>query len=193
MTDLPAMIDVRDNLEYVRRTTDRDDVTETLDTVDDRLERFAAREDVDRQGILDEIDNELLSIEQRTDGDVERRIRASRNRIQIYRDARAEADDTIVPVDSKADLPGGATTVGDATTVDGEVEFELTVVNEGETRAFDVLIAFTDDDGDVVELVEAEGGTVASNEEVTVTVETAVPDDATSYEAWARGDRRANG
>lgn len=193
MTDLPAMIDVRDNLEYVRRTTDRDDVAETLDTVDDRLERFAAREEADRQDVLDEISNELLGLEQRTEGDVERRVRASRNRIDIYRDARAEADDTIVPVDSEATLPAGATTVGDATTVDGEAEFELTVVNEGETRAFDALLAFTDEDGDVVELVEADGGTVASNEEETVTVETEVPDAATSYEAWARGDGRASG
>lgn len=192
MTDLPAMIDVRDNLAYARRATDDDDVAASIDTVDDRLETFAARDEAGQQDILDEVENELLGLEERTDGETARRLRASRNRVRLYRDARADAADTVVPVESKVGLPADASTLADATPVGGEAAFRLTVVNEGKTREFDVVIAF-EDDGDVVELVEADGGTVASNDEVTVTVETAIPDTATSYEVWARAAERTDG
>lgn len=192
MTDLPAMIDVRDNLEHARRTTNDDDVAESIDTVDDRLETFAARDEADQQGILDEIENELLRLEERTDGETEQRLRASRNRVRLYRDARADADDTVIPVKSKANPPSEASNIADATPVSGEAEFRLTVVNEGETRAFDIVLAFEDDDGDMVELVEANSGTVESNDEVTVTITTTIPDAATSYEVWAIGDERGD-
>ena len=183
MTDLPEMIDVRDNLEYVRQMTDEDDVVATVESVEERLETFADRDVADRQGVLDAVVNDLVQLQERTDGETAQRVQASRNRIRLYRDARADAENTLIPVELEADSPDGAATFADASPPDGEAAIRVTVVNEGERRPFDVRLAFTDDEGDVVDAVEADGGTVAQNEETTVTVETAVPDAATAYEA----------
>lgn len=191
MTNLPEMIDVRDNLEYVRRTTDEEDVEATVDSVEERLETFADRDAADRQGVLDAIVNDLIQLQERTDGETAQRVRASRNRIRLYRDARANAENTLVPVELEIDSPDDAATFADASPPDGEAEVRVTVVNEGERRPFDVRLAFTDDEGDVVDTVEADGETVARNEETTVSVVTAVPDTATAYEATVHPSERA--
>lgn len=194
MTDVPSLIDVRDNLEFVRERTDDDDVVDTVDRIEDRLDGFAARDDADRQGVLDEIDNELLRLETLTDGRVEQRVRAARNRVHIYRDARAGAGDAedVVPVDLSVDPPGGEATLASATPESGEATVELTVVAEDEAERFDVVVAFRDEDGNVVEVVEAGEATVEAGGEETVTLSTTVPRTATDVEAWAlAADRRS--
>lgn len=191
MTDVPAAVDVREELEDVRRGTDDEAVAETVASVRESLETFAQRDVADRQGVLDEVANELLRLEETTDGDAQRQVRAALNRVQQYRDARASADDAVVPLTTDVDLPARAATLADAAPAAGAAEFEVTVVNEGPARTFDVRLAFADADGQRLETVETSDESVDAKGETTVSLAAEVPDAAASYDvrATATGGR----
>ncbi|MFC4550717.1 MULTISPECIES: DUF7553 family protein [Halorussus] len=103
MSSLPPVIDIRDDLDAARESTG-DDLNDEFETIRDRLDAFAERDRAgsDSEGVLDEIDNQLLRLEERTDGDASRRIAAARNRIHIYRDSLDETASGLAVVESTA-------------------------------------------------------------------------------------------
>lgn len=184
MADVPHIVDVEDDLEHVRRTADVD-LDEEIDTIEDRLRAYSDRDAADPQGVLEEVENELLALEERTDGEAERRVRAARNRVHIFRDARSGTDDDVVMLEAKARRADAGSGVERTADQASESEFWLTVVNDGDGQEFDVQIVFYDADGDVLERLIGGDVSIDAEEQKTITVVAAVPDEAAYYEARA--------
>lgn len=190
MADVPHIVDVEDDLEEARRAADAD-LDEEIDTIEDRLRAYSDRDAADPQGVLEEVENELLALEERTDGEAERRIRAARNRVHIYRDAQSGTDDDVVLLEAKARRADAGSEVERTADQASESEFWLTVVNDADRREFDVQLVFYDEDGDVLERMVGGDVSIAPEEQKTITVVADVPVDAAFYEARAVEDERS--
>lgn len=188
MTSLPAVLDVRDDLDRIREETNGD-VDEDIDAVTTRLETLAdeeraTRETTSREGVLDEIGDLLLRIEERVDGEAARRAEAARNRLRLYRDARSGGAGDVFVLESKfrnrepeEDVPV------DVRGEDGVVE--ATVVNEGEPGSVRVVVNFLDSVGKELHTVASDGFEMGTNDQRSVEVEAPVPRDAVRYAASA--------
>lgn len=190
MTDVPHIVDVEDDLEYVRRTADPD-LDEELDAIEDRLEAYSERDVADPEGVLEEVENELLALEERTEGSAEERVRAARNRIHIFRSARSSSDDDLVLLEAKTRRADAGSAVERTAEQDSESEFWLTVVNDGPPREFDVQIVFYDEEGEAIERIGGGDVSIDAEAQKTITVLAEVPDDAAFYAARAVEDERS--
>ena len=181
LDELPAVLDVRDDLRRARTEADRD-VDDDVRDVYDRLEDVTERDRAGQESVLDEVDNELLRLEERVDGEASRRIASARNRIRTYRESLSRATENLMVLE---------TTFRRAEDEDEtEVSFEdlrsehaavsATVVNEGDPREVIVAVGFYAGDE---ELHEAVGPRIEidASEQRTVELETDVPEDAEYY------------
>ena len=186
MDRLPTVLDIRDDLRAAREASDRD-VEDDVEAVVGRLEEYAERDAGDREGLLDDIDNHLLRLqEQASDDRAAERFQAARNRIRLFRDSVAGQaggpiiiDTSLTGVDSETgreldELHGAEATV------------RATVVNEG--GAGDVLVeaGFYDADSNQVESAESNRFGMGAGEQQTVKLDTSVPENADYYTAVAR-------
>ncbi|WP_135823957.1 DUF7553 family protein [Halorussus ruber] len=181
MSSLPPIIDIRDDLNRARQETDQD-VTEEFETVRDRLDAFADRNRADREGVLDEIDNELLRIEELLDGEAARDIRAARNRIHVFRDSLAETDEDFVVVDfgvrQHEESEGEPRSEREQVLPVGEVTMTATVANSGEDAEVVPVVTFYDETGEEIESVRGSAFDLPEGAEEQVEMETDVPEDA---------------
>lgn len=178
MASLPAVLDIRDDLARAREEVDEEHRSE-LDEVGDRLEALADRDRADHEGVLDEIDNQLLRIETQVDREAQRRIHASRNRIHLYRQSLSKSDGLTV-LESRfreAEKTGG---VPDGVT-GGETELRVTVVNEETDRDVRLEAAFYGPDDDELETVGADVGRLVEGDQETFTLEVNVPPEVEYY------------
>ena len=181
MTSLPPIIDIRDDLTRAREATDAD-VDEEFRTIRDRLDAFADRDAANRTGIVDEIDNQLLRVEARLDGEAARSIAAARNRLRIYRQTRDQADDELSVVESHLRRPGESD--GDLTVEDvhgQDVTVAATVANSGATRSVAPVATFYDADMTDLESLSGPPTEVPEGDQRTVDIEGTVPDEAAYY------------
>lgn len=183
MDDVPHIVDVEDDLEYARRADA--DLDEEIDGIEDRLDAYSERDAADPEGVLEVVENELLALEEETEGTVEERVRAARNRIHIFRSALTDTDDDVALLEAKARRADAGSEVQRSADSDSESEFWLTVVNDGGPREFDVEIVFYDEEGEVLERIEGGDVSIAADEQKTITVLAEVPDDAAFYGARA--------
>ena len=182
MASVPPIIDIRDDLNRARTETDAEFVEEEFETVRDRLDAFAERDVADREGIVDEIDNQLLRVEERLDQDdpeAARAIQSARNRIHIYRRSVENSDENLAVVESDVRQHEGA--AGEQPLPAGEVTMTVTVANAGDDAEVVPVVRFYDEDGDELESVrgpafESAGGTQAQRE-----FAVDVPTDASNY------------
>lgn len=148
---LPPVIDIRDDLNRAERETGPDADAE-FETVRDRLDAFENRDAAAREGVLDEIDNQLLRLEERLDGEASRRIAAARNRIHVYRDSldRTAADLSIVETTARdrAEREASDEDREEKLLPVGDVTITLTVANSGDDREVVPVVTIYDEDGD---------------------------------------------
>ena len=185
---LPAIIDVRDDLYRALEATDDEEseaLAEELETVLDRLDAFQERDLAEREGIVDEIDNQLLRVEEQlADEEAARAIGSARNRLHIYRATREATDPNLAVVASSArehDRTAGdaetdrALPVGEAT-----VTVSVTVANTGEDTEVVPTVTFYDD-GDELESVRGPEFRLPGGAQEEFEFDADVPSDATSY------------
>lgn len=193
MTDVPYVLDIKDDLERAREATDAD-VGEEISAVGERLDAYADRTDAtggridadaggasaDPEGVLEEIENELLRLEELTDGTAERRLRSARNRVHVFRDAIAAAPSGVAVLEAKTRLADAGAEV-ETEEVSGEAtEFWLTLANDtGERQRVTVTLDLYAD-GDRVTSYVSET-TVGADEQKTVTVIAEVPEEAAYF------------
>ncbi|WP_254546553.1 DUF7553 family protein [Halomarina pelagica] len=182
MAALPHVIDVRDDLERAREASD-EDLGAELDAVEERLESYADGAHPDREGLLDDIDNELLRLEALTSGTAAERISAARNRIGLFRDSLSRAADGVSVLETKTRPADAGASFDGEDAADGEREFWLTLVNSGGPRSVAVELVFYDEDDDETGRVSGGDVSIDSDEQKTVTVVTRVPDGAAYYVA----------
>ncbi|WP_137284771.1 DUF7553 family protein [Halorussus salinisoli] len=179
MASIPPIIDIRDDLRRAREATS-EDVEEDFETVYDRLDAFADRDRADREGVVDEIDNELLRVEELLDDEeASRAIQSARNRIHIYRESRQQTDEDFVVVDSgvrQHEEPDA-----DGLLPVGEVTLTVTVANTGDDAEVVPLVALYDEDGDEVESVRGPAFDLPAGVEERIEMDLDVPSDATHY------------
>ena len=187
MERLPAILDVRDDLHAARDAADRD-VDDDVDDALARLDAYADRDAGDREGLLDDVDNELLRLEtQLSNEKATRRLRAARNRIHVFRESLSgSGGDGLVVVETKL------------TASDDERERELadlhseraavsaTVVNDGPARNAVVEVRFYDDRSEQVGSSGTETFAFDGGAQKTVSVPASVPEDAAYYVTVAR-------
>lgn len=198
---LPAIIDVRDDLHRALEATD-DEESEALaaeiETVLDRLDAFENRDLAEREGVVDEIDNQLLRVEEQlADDEAARAIGSARNRLHIYRGTREATDANLAVVESsvrerddrdRADrdhdrhrdsesarevervLPVGEETI----------TVSLTVANTGEDTEVVPTVRLYDD-GDELEAIRGPEFSLAGGTQETFEFDVEVPADAESY------------
>ncbi|NEU56555.1 hypothetical protein [Halorussus sp. MSC15.2] len=181
---LPAILDIRDDLYRALEATGEDDaVAEEIETVLDRLDAFEERDVADRQGIVDEVDNQLLRVEerlnQRDDDEAVRALQAARNRLHIYRDSVEETDENLAVVetdvrqhdidDTHEELPVG------------QVTMAATVANTGDPAEVVAFVSFYGDDGDEIETLRGPEFVVPEGDQERVEMEVDVPGDARYY------------
>ncbi|MFC4449624.1 hypothetical protein [Halorussus aquaticus] len=181
---LPAILDIRDDLyRALEATGEVDAVAEEIETVLDRLDAFEDRDAADRQGIVDEVDNQLLRVEerlnQRDDDEAVRALQAARNRLHIYRDSVEETDENLAVVetdvrqhdidDTHEELPVG------------QVTMTATVANTGDDAEVVAFVGFYGDDGDEIETLRGPEFAVPGGGQERVEMEVDVPGDARHY------------
>ena len=191
MERLPAILDLRDDLRAASDAADRD-VDDDVNDALDRLDAYADREQGDREGLLDDVDNELLRLEEQvSDEEATRRFQAARNRIHVFRESMSGGGDGLAVVDTKLRRPDaddeGNRDVDDLRTED--VEVAATVVNEGEARDVTVTVTFYDAESDEIRSEATETFALDRNAQKTVIVPTTVPEDADYYAAVVRATR----
>lgn len=175
MASLPALLDITDDLERARETADAD-IDDDVEQLRDRLDAAAGRTRANREGVVDEMDNELLRLEERTGGEAERRIRAARSRLQLYRDARDDQGDRPFAVlESKLRESGGDLEAGE------EVGLEATVINEKAPRDLRLDVNFFDADFDAAGTGRGPVVSLDADEQHTEEFEVEVPSDAAYY------------
>ena len=189
MAPLPAILDVRDDLYRALEDTDEDEaLAEELETILDRLDAFDDRDRADREGVVDEIDNQLLRIEQlleeRNDDESEaaaRALQSARNRIHIYREHREQTAENLSVVDSGVRQRDDDERVTEGTLPVGEVVVTVTVANAGEDVEIVPIVTFYDGDGEDLETVRGPEFALDGGGQEQFEMEVDVPGDATSY------------
>lgn len=182
---LPAILDIRDDLHRARREADvaadeQAALNEELETVEDRLDAFAERDLADRGGIVDEIDNQLLRIEEKiNDEEASRSIRAARNRLHIYRESREASDDDLAVVESGVRHHDDPDAEGVLPV--GEVTLTVTVANTGAATEVVPTVTFYDEDGDDLDSVRGPELFVDADDQEQFEMDLSVPADATAY------------
>jgi hypothetical protein len=197
---LPAIIDVRDDLYRALEATDRDEseaLAEEIETVLDRLDAFQNRDLADRGGIVDEVDNQLLRVEEQlADDEAARAIGSARNRLHIYRETREATDPNLAVVDASVrqrDDRGrdpGRDSDSDADrdshidrvlpVSEATVTVSVTVANTGEdTDAVPTVTLF--EDGDELESIRGPEFHLPGGTQEQFEFDVEVPADATSY------------
>lgn len=186
---LPAILDIRDDLNRaLDETGGDDDLAAEIDSVIDRLEAFAERDAADRGGIVDEIDNQLLRVEERLNQDdsdgaaaAARDIQSARNRLHIYRQNRDETAENLSVIDSGVRqhdddeaVTAGALPVGEAT-------LTVTVANTGDDTEVVPIVTFYDEESDELESVRGPEFALAGGAQEQFEMEMDTPADATSY------------
>jgi hypothetical protein len=190
MERLPAILDVRDDLRAANDAAERDVDDDVADALG-RLDEYADRDRGDREGLLDDLDNELLRLEEQvSDEEATRRFQAARNRIRVFRGSLSGGGDGLAVVDTKLGKPDadGDRDVSDLRTED--VEVAATVVNEGEARDVTVTVTFYDAESEEIRSDATETFALDGNAQETVTVSTTVPEDANYYAAVVRATGR---
>lgn len=193
-SDIPEIIDVRDDLDRAEEAASGDLSGET-GTVRDLLGDFAEGSAGDREGIVDSVDNELLRLEEQTESDgASEHLQAARNRLQLFRDALADADGDLVVVTTRLE-PDSHTNSGgtDVASFQGErVRLELTVANVDGPATGRPTVAFYDDESAEIGTFSADPVDFDEGEQRTVDLDASVPTDATRYAAGVdveTGDR----
>ena len=180
---LPAIIDIRDDLQRALEEADRDeddDLAREIETVLDRLDAFAERDRADRGGIVDEVDNQLLRVEEQLDDEeAARALQSARNRLHIYRENREATDPNLSVVDSSVRQHEESDAEGVLPV--GEVTLSVTVANTGEDTEIVPTVTFYDEAADEVDSVRGPEFPLADGEEATFELDVDVPADATSY------------
>lgn len=163
MAGLPKILDVRDDLRRAEEATDGDIREETEDVLAS-LAAYAGDASAG-SGNLDEADEELLRLEERTDSDVAaERLQAARNRIRIFRESLSGGGDDLLVIHA------------DRTGADDGTAVESTVVNNVDAPVTGtVTVAFYDGDGTELGTATSEETEFDANEEKPVTVRTEVP------------------
>ncbi|WP_134672052.1 DUF7553 family protein [Halorussus marinus] len=181
MTPLPALIDIRDDLARAIEETDGDDdLRSELRTVSDRLDAFEERDRADRGGIVDEVDNQLLRVEERLDDEAAARaVQSARNRLHIYRESRQQTDANLAVVDSTVRDSGGPD--ADEVVPVGEVTVAVTVANTGADTEIVPIVTFYDDRAAEVESVRGPEFALAGGEQAQFEFDTDAPADATTH------------
>ncbi|WP_276279307.1 DUF7553 family protein [Halorussus caseinilyticus] len=179
MASIPPIIDIRDDLRRAREATD-EDVREDFETVRDRLDAFADRDRADREGVVDEIDNQLLRVEASLDDEeASRAIQFARNRIHIYRENREQTDESLVVVDSGVRQHEEPDAEGVLPV--GEVTLTSTVANTGDDAAIVPLVTFYDEGGDEVKSLRGPEFDLPAGVEEQIEMDVDVPSDASNY------------
>ena len=144
------------------------------------LEEFAERDDPD-DGLLDEIDNQLLRVEEKVqDDDASREIHAIRERITVYRDDLGNPGANLVVEAAELRAPGGESAdVGDLRGRTGEV-WER-VLDNGSGRTVGVTASFVGEWGDVLSEITGPTVELEPGETGTFEFEVAVPEDAVDW------------
>ncbi|WP_135805238.1 DUF7553 family protein [Halorussus marinus] len=181
MTPLPALIDIRDDLARAIEETDGDDdLRSELRTVSDRLDAFEERDRADRGGIVDEVDNQLLRVEERLDDEAAARaVQSARNRLHIYRESRQQTDANLAVVDSTVRDSGGPG--ADEVVPVGEVTVAVTVANTGADTEIVPIVTFYDDRAAEVESVRGPEFALAGGEQAQFEFDADAPADATTH------------
>lgn len=185
---LPDILDIRDDLNRALEETDEDEeLGEEIDSVLDRLDAFVERDAADREGVIDEIDNQLLRVEERLEQDdsdaaesAARSIQSARNRIHIYRENREQTAENLVVVDSGIRQRNDEAVV-EGTLPVGEVTVSVTVANTGEETDVVPVVTFYDENGNDLGSVEGPEFALAEGTEEQFEMEIDTPSDATSY------------
>lgn len=183
MSSLPPILDIRDDLNRAQEAADAE-ADEEFRTLRDRLDEFAERDAASREGVLDEIDNQLLRLEELLGGEAARSIGAARNRIHNYRRARDETVDDVAVVTSSARERGAEDPERtEAVLPVGEATVSVTVANAGDDREVVPVVTLFDERGDELETVRGESARLPAGEQRQFEVTLAVPSDATTYAA----------
>jgi hypothetical protein len=156
-SDIPEIIDIRDDLDRAEAAAARE-LSEETETVRDRLGDFPERSAGDREGIVDSVDNELLRLEEQAESDdASEYLQAARNRLQLFRDALGDADGDLVVVTTRLESDSHNSGGTDVTSFQGEqVRLELTVANVGGPAAGRPTVAFYDDENAEIETFSAD-------------------------------------
>ncbi|NHN59933.1 MULTISPECIES: hypothetical protein [Halorussus] len=179
MASIPPILDIRDDLRRAREAADAD-VRDDFETVRDRLDAFGERDLADREGVVDEIDNELLRVEELLDDDeASRAIQSARNRIHIYRESREQTAEDFAVVDSSVDESDEP--AADGVLPVGEVTLSVTVANTGDDAEVVPVAAFYDEHGDEVESVRGPAFDLPAGVEERIHVDVEVPSEASRY------------
>lgn len=180
---LPTIIDIRDDLHRAREAADGDeddDLAAEIDTVLDRLDAFAERDVADRGGIVDEVDNQLLRVEEQLgDEDAARAIQSARNRLHIYRENREATHENLAVVDSAVRQHEEPESEGVLPV--GEVTLTVTVANTGEDTEVVPTVTFYDENATELDSVRGPEFPLAGGGQEQFELEVDVPSDATSY------------
>lgn len=178
MASLPAVLDIRDDLNRARENADEEARAE-LDDVRERLDALADRDRADREGVLDEVDNRLLRIETRADGETERRIGVARERIRLYRESR-DAGEGLSVLESRFRDRSGEDPITEEL-LGEDARLLVTVVNEGDDREVSVAATFYGPDGDELDAFRADAGFVGGGQQETFELDLRVPSEAEYY------------
>jgi len=184
VASIPPIVDVRDDLRRARDEADAD-VDDDFETVRDRLDAFAERDRADREGVVDEIDNQLLRVEEQLDDDeATRAVRSARNRLHVYRESLGESDEDLLVVDSgvrQHEEPEAERSDPDEPLPVGEVTLTVTVANSGDDAEVAPIVRFYDEAGEEVGSARGPAFDLAAGTEGRMKVDVDVPSDATHY------------
>lgn len=188
MASLPPILDIRDDLRRAREEADAD-VSDDFETVRDRLDAFRDRDLADRQGVVDEIDNQLLRVEELLDDEeATRAVRSARNRIHVYRESLDDTDESLAVVTSG--VRQHEEPAADGVLPVGEVTLTVTVANTGDDAAVAPVVGFYDEDGEELDSVRGPAFDLEAGTEGQIELDVDVPSDATNYAVSAvRADR----
>lgn len=190
MERLPAVLDIRDDLRAARESADRD-VDDDVEAVVGRLEEYTERDVGDREGLLDDIDNHLLRLqEQSSDDATAQRFQAARNRIHVFRDSLGSGAAGLAVIDatlteSDADVDSDAESHLDELR-GSDATVHATVVNDGDAGDVVVEAGFYDDANEQVASVASDRFAMDAGDQQTVTLETSVPESADYFTTVAR-------
>lgn len=188
MERLPAVLDIRDDLRAARESADRD-VDDDVEAVVGRLKEYTERDVGDREGLLDDIDNHLLRLqEQSSDEATAQRFQAARNRIHVFRDSLGGGAAGLAVID--ADLTESDAESGAESRLDelrgSDATVHATVVNDGDAGDVVVEAGFYDDANEQVASVASDRFAMDAGDQQTVTLETSVPESADYFTTVAR-------
>lgn len=177
LDDLPAVLDIRDDL---RRALDETDaaIDDEVSSVYDRLEDFTERDRASQESLLDEIDNDLLELEERLSGEAARRVEAARNRIHTYRESLSRASENLVVLETtfRHVDTGAETSLSDV--ADDRATVAATVVNESDPREIMLAVTFYGDDDRQLRETVGDRVRLDADEQRQVDLETRVPAEA---------------